>query len=346
MLEDSLDIKYLIQRVLEGVASSEEIHLLQSKFEESEDIYRPYLKEKNKYDILNPAFDVSSKDTEQAWKKMEVQLKLSEQKKLTTSKFSIFIKQLQRVASVLLLPLLFFTGYYIFYQRGADVVYQEVYSPAGMRSKVNLPDGSIAWLNSKSSIRFPIDMSYNRAVAMEGEAYFEVKKDILHKFSVAANNINVVVTGTEFNINAYKSESGIAVTLVKGGIDIQLPNSDEFLSIKPSEKIDIDVNTMTYNIENTNTYKWTSWKDGVLAFRDDTFEDVCKRISNYYSVDIQIMDEEVHDYIFRATFEYESIEEILRLLSFSAPISWQEIVPEKHSTDEAQPKRLFHIYKN
>lgn len=346
MLDNNLDIKYLVKRVLQGTASSEEAQELQNSFEENEDTYRFYLKEKNKFDLLNPSFQVSDKDREQAWSSLEAILKGQNQQRNNVNKLSVFLKKLQKVAAILLLPLIVFTGYYIFYYNGADVVYQEIYSPAGMRSKVNLPDGSTAWLNSKSSIKFPIDMSHRRAVSIEGEAYFEVKKDIFHKFSVVANNIKVVVTGTEFNLNAYKSESAIAVTLVKGGIDIQLPNSEELVSIKPSEKIDIDVNTLAYNIENTNTYRWTSWKDGVLAFRDDTFEDVCKRISNYYSVDIQIMDEEVRHYIFRATFEYESIEEILRLLSFSAPITWQEIVPEKLSADEAQPKRLFHIYKN
>lgn len=80
-----------------------------------------------------------------------------------------------------------------------------------------MADGTTVWLNSDSHIRYPVTFSSNtRQVELEGEAYFEVTKDVEKPFIVRMNEYNVRVTGTQFNVRNYSNEKGPATTLVEG----------------------------------------------------------------------------------------------------------------------------------
>ena len=99
-----------------------------------------------------------------------------------------------------------------------ETIYNTVTVPRGGEYKLVLADGTIVWLNSDSHIRYPVTFSGNtRQVELEGEAYFEVAKDVEKPFIVRMNEYNVRVTGTQFNVRNYLNES-LATTLVEGGV--------------------------------------------------------------------------------------------------------------------------------
>ena len=252
-----------------------------------------------------------------------------------------FLYYWQQIAAILLLPLLIVSAY--LYLKPASQIaetYQELFTPYGTWSVVNLPDGSKVWLNAGSSLKYPTQFNdKQRVVSMQGEAYFEVESDKEHPFIVKTKELTVEATGTAFNVNAYTSDNVTAVTLVKGKVAVTL-DKKKTISLSPGEKIDYNLATALYNVNKTNTYKWCSWKDGVLIFRDDPLEYVFKRLGQTYNVEFILKDAELGKYSYKATFEGESLNEILRLLEMSAPIRCKEVSNRNTNNEKFEKQRI------
>ena len=135
-----------------------------------------------------------------------------------------FLHYWQQVAAILLLPLLILSAY-LYFKPASQIAetYQELFTPYGTWSVVNLPDGSKVWLNAGSSLKYPTQFNdKQRVVSMQGEAYFEVESDKEHPFIVKTKQLTVEATGTAFNVNAYAPDHVAAVTLVKGKVAVTL----------------------------------------------------------------------------------------------------------------------------
>lgn len=252
-----------------------------------------------------------------------------------------FLHYWQQVAAILLLPLLILSAY-LYFKPASQIAetYQELFTPYGTWSVVNLPDGSKVWLNAGSSLKYPTQFNdKQRVVSMQGEAYFEVESDKKHPFIVKTKQLTVEATGTAFNVNAYAPDHVAAVTLVKGKVAVTL-DQKKTISLSPGEKIDYNLATSLYNVNKTNTYKWCSWKDGILIFRDDPLEYVFKRLGQTYNVEFILKDAELGKYSYKATFEGESLNEILRLLEMSAPIRCKEVSNRNSNNEKFEKQRI------
>ena len=231
---------------------------------------------------------------------------------------------------------------YLYFKPASQIAetYQELFTPYGTWSVVNLPDGSKVWLNAGSSLKYPTQFNdKQRVVSMQGEAYFEVESDKEHPFIVKTKQLTVEATGTAFNVNAYAPDHVAAVTLVKGKVAVTL-DQKKTISLSPGEKIDYNLATSLYNVNKTNTYKWCSWKDGILIFRDDPLEYVFKRLGQTYNVEFILKDAELGKYSYKATFEGESLNEILRLLEMSAPIRCKEVSNRNSNNEKFEKQRI------
>ena len=131
----------------------------------------------------------------------------------------------------------------------------------------------------------------------------------------------------------------VLVTLVKGKVAVTL-DQKKTISLSPGEKIDYNLATSLYNVNKTNTYKWCSWKDGILIFRDDPLEYVFKRLGQTYNVEFILKDAELGKYSYKATFEGESLNEILRLLEMSAPIRCKEVSNRNTNNEKFEKQRI------
>ena len=109
-------------------------------------------------------------------------------------------------------------GQIVYKGTSKQIAYNTLYNPRGSKViSLRLNDGSIVWLNSQSSIRYPVAfVGDERQVEITGEAYFEVAKNLTKKFIVASNGLNIEVLGTHFNVNSYNDNKNIKVTLLEG----------------------------------------------------------------------------------------------------------------------------------
>lgn len=291
-------------------------------------------------EVSHPAFNPEEIDVNSAHRKVMEQILHPNQPVSVRPKLS-FLHYWQQVAAILLLPLLILSAY-LYFKPASQIAetYQELFTPYGTWSVVNLPDGSKVWLNAGSSLKYPTQFNdKQRVVSMQGEAYFEVESDKEHPFIVKTKQLTVEATGTAFNVNAYAPDHVAAVTLVKGKVAVTL-DQKKTISLSPGEKIDYNLATSLYNVNKTNTYKWCSWKDGILIFRDDPLEYVFKRLGQTYNVEFILKDAELGKYSYKATFEGESLNEILRLLEMSAPIRCKEVSNRNSNNEKFEKQRI------
>lgn len=340
MINKDSDIEFIISRYLSKEATPEEIKVLDDWISATPENYRSLLSQKNVWEVSHPAFNPEEIDVDSAHRKVMEQILHQNQPVSVRPKLS-FLHYWQQVAAILLLPLLILSAY-LYFKPASQIAetYQELFTPYGTWSVVNLPDGSKVWLNAGSSLKYPTQFNdKQRVVSMQGEAYFEVESDKEHPFIVKTKQLTVEATGTAFNVNAYAPDHVAAVTLVKGKVAVTL-DQKKTISLSPGEKIDYNLATSLYNVNKTNTYKWCSWKDGILIFRDDPLEYVFKRLGQTYNVEFILKDAELGKYSYKATFEGESLNEILRLLEMSAPIRCKEVSNRNTNNEKFEKQRI------
>ena len=242
----------------------------------------------------------------------------------STKKINLFFYW-QRIAAIVVFPLFFLTTYFMYKDKinTPIEVLQEAKVPFGGQIKVLLSDGSEVWLNSGSKLTYPSNfLTKDRNVFLEGEGYFKVKADKEHPFIVKTQNLDVRAVGTEFNVEAFATDSLISVSMMEGDVVVTLKDQKQ-KTMQKGERLVVNHLTGKFDFIKTDTYKWCSWKDGVLLFRDDRLDYVFKRISQIYNVDIELQDTTIAPHLYRATFKEESLEQILNLLYLSAPISFE-----------------------
>ncbi len=268
----------------------------------------------------------------------------SRQHKPLTRMFRIYMK----IASILLVPVLIATGIMIsFPGRDANTAIASgydatIYAPLGSRVSFKLPDGTSGMLNSGSYLSYSFSHGGIREASLSGEAWFEVKSDPENPFLISAGKSTVKVTGTRFNLSAYPAENYVEVVLDEGRIEFRNDNSDDFILLKPSERLishDGDIKKSSVDPD-----KYHAWTDGKLVFKNDPMAEVARRIERWYNVKISIADEELERYSFRATFQDDSVEEVLKYLALTSPIGYR-IAPRIIGQDGSYGKQEITIYK-
>ena len=192
-----------------------------------------------------------------------------------------------------------------------ETIYNTVTVPRGGEYKLVLADGTIVWLNSDSHIRYPVTFSGNtRQVELEGEAYFEVAKDVEKPFIVRMNEYNVRVTGTQFNVRNYLNES-LATTLVEGGVQIERKGKVDRL--RPGQQAVLENNEIRIRV--VNVEEQVAWRHGAFGFTQCRLENIMEELARWYDVDVFYMNQQVKDYHFSAWFKRSSsINEVINIL--------------------------------
>lgn len=347
MLEEKMDnnkhdtINSLIAAYLGGNPSVEEIQKLESWILESDENLAYYRQMKNLWET-SAELNVSPEEAlDKVMKRIDAR----------PEKLSIWF-YLQRVAAVLFIPLMISTLWLGLEKwdknDGEKPKNIRVVAAFGTFTSLELPDGSKVWLNSGSSLQYPDKFSSkNRTVNLVGEAYFEVHSDLNSPFFVNTPFFVVKATGTHFNVSAYQNWQYPSVTLVDGKVSFQGINAkqkDEKIAVlQPNQFLRYDTLTGEVDIKNEDIYKHIAWKDGKLVFRNDLLSDVAKKISLQYNVDIEITGDQVKQYRYRATFENETLSELLALLKLTSPFDYQEISP-KYLSDGSFTKKKIIIF--
>ncbi len=232
---------------------------------------------------------------------------------------------LTKVAAVLFIPL-FIGSAILFYQLYQQTNYsdnlamQKVFASPGSRVHFTLPDKSEVWLNSGSSLEYPINLSSlrERKVKLTGQGYFNVSHDKSHPFFVETGELNIKVLGTSFDVSSYSNDPQMSSTLEQGSIALLNPQGNEVARLLPGQKAMLDKTTRELRIENVDTQLTTSWKDGRLVFKNTPLTEVTRQLERWFNCHITVAPHLLNsDILYTATIQDETLGEVLKMIEIS-----------------------------
>ncbi len=166
-----------------------------------------------------------------------------------------------------------------------ETQYNTISTPRGGQYQLILPDGTHAWLNAASSLRFPVVFNgRERKVELWGEGYFDVVHDAAHPFIVSFRQQEVQVLGTEFNVMAYEDEAATQTTLVQGSVRL---NGTHPVTLQPGTMAVADGNAQhPVNVHTADIEQVTAWKNGKISLTNADLGTLMRGISRWYNVNV------------------------------------------------------------
>jgi len=227
------------------------------------------------------------------------------------------------VAAILIVAS-FFTGYFS-HDKSSVTAYHTLIVPVGQKAQLTLSDGSEIWLNSSSKLIYPEKFtSKRREIQLEGEGLFKVASNKKKPFVVKTGMINVVATGTQFNVSAYPEDNWIATTLIEGAVKLQSNTDRRGFELESGQIAIFNKQEQRISVKNTDTDMQISWIHGEYQFKDMTLEDLAKRLERYFNRTIVFEDESLKQRKFTGTFyNSQSIENILRVIETSTNMQYR-----------------------
>ncbi len=259
-----------------------------------------------------------------------------------------FMRIYSKVAAIFLLPVIIGGGFaYSYFSKKFQVVNEQevssmIYAPMGSRVSFQLPDGTNGLLNGGSKLSYKLPFAEKRNVRLEGEAWMEVKHDEAHPFLISAGSSTVKVVGTSLNVSTYPGENYIEVVLKEGKVEFIGKPGVEKVKMVPSERIVFQKGKVEKTIVDPS--KFNGWIEGKLIFRSDPMAEVARRIERWYNVKILLADRNLDKYTFRATFQDDKLEDVLKFLAMTSPIQYK-ITPRKLHADGTYQKEIITIYQ-
>ncbi len=199
-------------------------------------------------------------------------------------------------------------------------------NPSGRKTSFHLPDGSLIKLNASSKLTVADSFGIEkREVYLEGEAFFKISKNLNKPFIVHTGNVTTLVTGTAFNINAYKDDRNIKIAVCEGNVKtfLKLKNGSDTLTLHKSDMVTFNKATNTLSKTAFNYREIFGWKDGVIYFKDATCRDAFNYLERWYGVDIQVINADEILGSFYGEFKNENLENVLAAMGKALQFEYQ-----------------------
>ena len=227
------------------------------------------------------------------------------------------VRQLLKYAAILGGVVLIAVSVDFFVNRAADIDIQWVKkeNKNGQKSTIFLSDGTVVTLNSGSSLIYPSEFKgSSRTVKLKGEAFFKVSRDTV-PFFVRTASLGAKVLGTSFNARAFPDQDDFSISLVTGKVEVfSSEDYQQRVVLYPGEKA-------TLGLKNIVKSRFKSedilWKDGVLFFSKTPFKKALQLMERWYAAEFQLENIPEKEILVTGKFENESLEVVLRSLSFT-----------------------------
>lgn len=195
----------------------------------------------------------------------------------------------------------------------------------GEQKELELPDGTLIWLNSSSQLSYL--KAKPRTLELTGEAFFEVTHDKSNPFTVTTSDgSSVQVLGTKFNVKSYSQTAYTETVLLEGSVAMSHKDVQDTILMVPKDRVryqQLEQNLIKSTIENTNHI--IAWRKGVFQFSDKTFNEIAMDLSLQRNIQIQIRNPILAESRFTGYFEASATaKEILETLQLTKTFKFNE----------------------
>lgn len=201
--------------------------------------------------------------------------------------------------------------------------FNTVSTPKGGQHVVALADGSRVWLNSLSSVKFPVNFASlsERRVELTGEGYFEVAKNAAKPFLVVSKGQVVEVLGTHFDVNSYGDGGKVKTTLLEGSVRLNLAKSSRVLA--PGQQLIVGADE-TFKVLLVDVEDVVAWKNGYFMFNNESLENIMNSLARWYDVDIEFKDENIKDDPFWGKVSrFSKVADVLKVLERTGEVHFR-----------------------
>ena len=194
--------------------------------------------------------------------------------------------------------------------------------PNGGEFQVTLADGTKVCLNSGTKLTYPIAfVGKERRVHLEGEGYFEVKRDENKPFIVEIKGMEVKVLGTSFNLRSFAADNRSTATLISGKIEVK--TSLRRVELSPNQQADLLVGENKLDVREVDAAVYSAWTKGRFVFRRERLETILDDVSRWYNVTVFYEQSSAKDILFSGIMErYADISKTLEMLEKTGKVSF------------------------
>jgi ferric-dicitrate binding protein FerR (iron transport regulator) len=238
------------------------------------------------------------------------------------------IRKVTFSVAAVVIPLVLLLGWVVLSNPDVQIfgnpTYAEIYVPRGDNARIFFQDGTQAYLNADTKIRYPKKFGlFKRKVFLSGEAYFIVSPNKHRPFIVNTGSVDVRVLGTSFNVKAYNDDEQIKVVLDEGKITFDTPTNR--YKVAPGQQIVYDKTAGACTIQNLpQSSNISLWKYQITYLNDTPLSEVIRTLERKYDVSFRIKDREALKYTYTLTTRQTSLEEILSELQKIAPVKFMK----------------------
>ncbi|MFA6592092.1 MAG: FecR domain-containing protein [Bacteroidales bacterium] len=270
-------------------------------------------------ELWNSIPAIASRENSKGWKKLS--------KTLFPGRLSAgsgFLRYLVISAAAVLVIGLFIAQHVVLTRKTAPVTTENTLcyvTAKDSKGEFTLPDGTTVWLNGSSKLFFPERLEEDiRKVRLEGEAFFDVKRDTARPFIVDMINREIEVLGTSFDVKNYPNLTYQEIVLVRGSVNVHSDGHDVIL--KPNEKYTATVKDGKEAVSIVDTEDYSHWMDETLRFDNRNLGSILVNLGRWYNFEFDV--EKTVNLSTRLSFnvKYESIDEVMRAVSMVTPIRY------------------------
>lgn len=208
----------------------------------------------------------------------------------------------------------------------ADNLYNEVRVRHGEEFQLQLADGTKVWINSMSSIKFPVHFTAEtREVEISGEVYFEVKHDVHKPFIVHTPVHDVRVLGTSFNVSCYSDDEYVHTTLVEGSVEINnVIGGSKSTVLTPDKQYTFNKTSLVSEVKTVDTDNYTAWTMGYFQFEEQALGDIFAKLQRWYKIDVFFTNNTAKQELFTGRLpRFENIDTLLALIEQVSDVEFE-----------------------
>lgn len=303
---------HLILKFLSNDISHEEHQELFSWVDKSPENRKAIEEIRKVWNLSNKNLTKPDFQTPEEWRKLELALEQTAHKETRERKFDFSRSGFFKIAASIAILLVCSVVLYFFNFQNQVIVKES----GSEKAYFTFPDGSEIWLNEKSKISYTENFNKEeRFVKLSGEAFFDVKKNPNKPFIIIANDAQIKVLGTSFNVRAYNEEQTTEVVVVTGTVslsvlkkEILLHPNEKGILLKKNNALSLKV------VENPNA---VAWKSNQLVFKKSRLSEVVETLEDYFKIKIAIKNPDLLACRFTSTFNDPTIGEVLEALQYS-----------------------------
>ena len=212
---------------------------------------------------------------------------------------------------------------------GVPLSYEQRSNPKGTKSKVLLADGTTVWLNVDSKLWFPTAFNGpRREVYLEGEAFFDVKRNEQQPFIIHLGGNQVRVLGTSFNVKAYGDDAQVETAVVTGcvafiGSAARAAARPDTVFVVPNQKVVLQKTTGELRTETVDAHDYGAWNQRSLVFAGTPLTEVARTLARNYNVTVRFANKDLRTCRLTGRFRNQSLAEVVRLVDLTGAFDFE-----------------------